>query len=268
MSAPALHPLNQGFTWADRPAGPFRYLTPDQARAFDARGFVLLQGVFAHEELAAVTAAIDPIEARREQWVRENAGGKIFINEADVITFTTHLVLKSPALRAFAAHPAIKAICADLVGDNVRLYWDQSVYKKTGKQQEFPWHQDNGYGFIEPQQYLTLWIPLTDVDEENGCPWVAPGVHRQGTLAHWTTDIGLKCFEAAPEALAVPARAGDIIAFSSLTPHRTGPNRRAGTVRKAYILQYAPEGAKTFRDGAWGLQDDPERQFVVLHNGV
>ncbi len=88
----------------------------------------------------------------------------------------------------------------------MRLYWDQSVYKKTGKRQEFPWHQDNGYTFIEPQQYLTLWIPLVDVDEENGCPWIAPGWHKRGTLEHWLTPLGFKCLETVPDAVPVPAR--------------------------------------------------------------
>jgi ectoine hydroxylase-related dioxygenase (phytanoyl-CoA dioxygenase family) len=154
-----------------------------------------------------------------------------------------------------------------LIGNDVRLYWDQSVYKKTGKVQEFPWHQDNGYTFIEPQQYLTLWIPLVDVDQENGCPWIAPDIHKQGTLEHWLTPIGYKCLEDVPDAVAVPAKAGDVIAFSSLAPHRTGPNLKKGSVRKAYILQYAPVGAYTIRDGVEAMQDDPERQFRILDGG-
>ncbi|MGH7015574.1 MAG: phytanoyl-CoA dioxygenase family protein [Caulobacteraceae bacterium] len=258
------HPLNRDFRWEKRPTEGLRRLTPPEVAQFDQRGFARLEGVFSEEELEAVIAAIDPIEARRETWLKVHAGGKSFINEADVITFTTHLVVRSPVLRGFAADRKIQAICHDLIGPRVRLYWDQAVYKKTGRQQEFPWHQDNGYTFIEPQQYLTLWIPLVDVDEENGCPWVATGLHLGGTLAHWLTDIGLQCLETSAEAAAVPAKAGDIVAFSSLTPHRTGPNRRAGTVRKAYILQYAPDGAETIRDGERIRQDDPERQFLIL----
>ena len=37
-------------------------------------------------------------------------------------------------------------------------------------------------------------------------------------------------------------RAGDIVVFSSLTPHTTGPNL-TGEVRKSYIVQFAPDGA-------------------------
>jgi len=218
----------------------------------------------AEDEIAAVTAAIDPLEKATDDYVREKKGGRHFLSTTGAITFTAHIVSKSPVLTAFAAHPAIKDICHDLIGDDVRLYWDQSVYKKTQVPQEFPWHQDNGYTFIEPQQYLTLWIPLVDVDEENGCPWIAPGLHKLGTLEHWVSDIGLVCLKDAPDAVAAPARAGDIVVFSSLAPHRTGPNL-TDQVRKAYILQYAPEGAYVkLPDGTVVTQDDPARQFRIL----
>jgi ectoine hydroxylase-related dioxygenase (phytanoyl-CoA dioxygenase family) len=254
------------FHWQENGAGQLRRLTQAQRAAFNADGFVLLPGVFSPGELEKVTSEIDPLEAKGEAWLREK-GGRVAIATADVITFTTHLVRKSPALHAFAAHPAIKEICRDLIGPDVRLYWDQSVYKKTAKAQEFPWHQDNGYTFIEPQQYLTLWIPLVDVDDRNGCPWIAPGRHRLGTLEHWTTSIGYKCLDVVDDAVCVPAKAGDVIAFSSLAPHRTGANLVSGSVRKAYILQYAPDGAYTIRDGNKLVQNDPERQFKILEGG-
>jgi ectoine hydroxylase-related dioxygenase (phytanoyl-CoA dioxygenase family) len=261
-----LHPLNRDFTWIDTAPRSARRLAPSEISAFNAHGYVLLRDVFPADLIAQVTKTIDPLEAAGETWLRSK-GGRVSISTADVITFTTHLVRKSPALRDFAAHPAVKDICHDLIGEDVRLYWDQSVYKKTGKEQEFPWHQDNGYTFIEPQQYLTLWIPLVDVDEENGCPWIAPGLHKLGTLDHWLTPVGFKCLEQAHDAVPVAAKAGDVIVFSSLTPHRTGPNLRSGTVRKAYILQYAPDGAYTIRDGVKAVQDDPERQFKILDRG-
>lgn len=261
------HTLNTDFVWHMPARDDLRGLTPEQYRAFDRDGFVKLEGVFTPEEIAAVIAAIDPLEQAGEENLRA-LGGRMSISEADVITFTTHIVTKSDVLRRFAAHPKIQDICHDLIGDDVRLYWDQSVYKKTGKAQEFPWHQDNGYTFVLPQQYLTLWIPLVDVDARNGCPWIAPGVHRRGTLEHWLTPIGYKCLEDAADAVCVPGRAGDVIAFSSLAPHRTGPNLKTGSVRKAYILQYAPDDAYSVRNGARLRQDDPARQFKILENGA
>jgi phytanoyl-CoA hydroxylase len=92
-------------------------------------------------------------------------------------------------------------------------------------------------------------------------------------MAHWPTDLGHQCLEAPEGAVALPARAGSIVVFSSLTPHATGPNTSAG-VRKAYIVQFAPEGARALsRDSATGktrsvAQDAPERQFPVLRAGA
>ena len=181
--------------------------------------------------------------------MRDLEGGRFFIARADEITFTTHLVLRSALLRRFTSSTLLADLCADLIGPDARLYWDQAVYKKPGTESPFPWHQDNGYAFVEPQQYLTCWIALTDATEDNGCPWVVPGLHRRGTLAHEYSDIGFVCLRDPAAAVAVPAPAGSIVVFSSLTPHSTGPNR-TDAVRKAYIVQFAPSGAEVVRGGA------------------
>ena len=262
-----LHPRNRDFVWQAASGEGLRRLTPDQKRQFDELGFVILPNVFTPDELAAVETAIDPIEQEFEKRLRAKQANSE-ISSADAITFTIHLVKRSPVLKAFAAHPAFVEVCHDLIGGDVRLYWDQSVYKKSSRPQEFPWHQDNGYTYVEPQQYLTFWLPLLDVDIDNGCPWIAPGKHRLGTLEHWWTDIGLKCLEDAPDAVRAEMALGDVVVFSSLSPHRTGPNLKVGTVRKAYILQYAPDGAVSVAaDGTRTLQADPDRQFPVLKAG-
>lgn len=264
MRQPSPHALNGDFKWTDVPHDrALRFLDRDQVDTFDRLGYLHIPAAFSDSELDEVEQAIDPIEAELERLVAEVAGGKSRLTDAGTITFTTHIVTRSDTAREFARNAKIHAICQDLMGVPARLYWDQSVYKKTGKKQEFPWHQDNGYTFIEPQQYLTFWIPLVDVDESNGCPWIVPGLHRNGTLAHWETPIGLKCLEESDAAVCVPAKRGDIILFSSLAPHRTGPNLRDGTIRKAYILQYAPDGAHTVVDGKRIPQNDPERQFLI-----
>lgn len=261
------HPRNTGFAWT--PASrPGRLVSAAQAEQWDADGYFLLEGALAPELVEAVRAEIDPSEERTTAWLRRQ-GGSVSISDADAITFTTHLVTRSPLLRRLVSSPPLTDLCADLVGPDVRLYWDQAVYKKPEAAREFPWHQDNGYTYIEPQQYLTCWIPLVDATVANGCPWVLPGLHRLGTLAHWTTAVGFQCVDDAEAAVPVEARAGDILVFSSLTPHRTGPNL-TDAVRKAYIVQYAPDGARVPEAGGAGrsgLQDDPDRQFPVLAGG-
>lgn len=263
LHSPRPHPRNQGFTWREVDPATATLLDTATLAQFNRDGYFVLRDAFDAKTLAAITAAIDPLEKAQDDAVRA-AGNQLQLSATDAITFTTHLVARSPVLASFARHAVFRGLCHDLVGPGARLYWDQSVYKKSGKPQEFPWHQDNGYTFVEPQQYLTCWVPLVDADVDNGCPWIAPGRHKQGTLAHWLTPIGLKCLEEVPDAVPAPARAGDLVVFSSLAPHRTGPNLRAGTVRKTYILQYAPDGALALRNGLPPEpQTHPARQFRV-----
>jgi ectoine hydroxylase-related dioxygenase (phytanoyl-CoA dioxygenase family) len=258
----SLHPRNNGFSWQNS-APPYQILTPAQGRQYDEQGFFLLEKAFSDAEMDEVAAAIDPFEAQVEAALRTLSGGKLLIAKADAITFTVHLVAKDPALRRFASHKVFQKLCADIMGQPSRLYWDQAVYKKPGNPEEFPWHQDNGYTFTEPQQYLTCWVALVDATVDNGCPWVVPGLHRMGTIAHQKTALGWQCLSKPEAAIPVPAKKGDVVVFSSLTPHRTGPNLTGG-VRKSYILQYAPDGATAFPEGAPpARQDDPDRQFMI-----
>ena len=261
-----LHPRNTAFQWR-KPAAPLRRLTEADAQAYHDNGFVAVRGAFTATETAAVIAAIDPLEAQTEAFLRTRENGTFGIARAGEITFRPHLVAQSPSLRAFSRHPLLLDVCHDLIGPDARLYWDQSVYKKPEADKEFPWHQDNGYTYIEPQQYLTCWIALTDATVDNGCPWVVPGLHRLGTLQHHWTPLGFQCLEDVDGAVAVEVPAGSIVVFSSLTPHRTGPNVTS-EVRKSYILQYAADGAVAYPQGKPPTPcDAADRQYLVLREG-
>ena len=172
------HPWNQEFTWSLPPATGV--LAPAERAHFDDHGFVIARGVLDATEVATVRDDLDRWEAETDAALRRRRDGRVAIAETGAITFTVHLVIRSPVARAFAAHPWFVALAVDLIGPDVNLYWDQAVYKKPEKPRRFPWHQDNGYTFVEPQQYLTCWVPLTEATVENGCPQVTPRVHQIG----------------------------------------------------------------------------------------
>ena len=236
------HEFNTDFVW-QAPKGPFRTLTPEQLQSWCDNGYFLVEDAFDAGMLARTIAAIDPFEEALEAILRQQKDGRLFIARAGEITFTTQLAARSPVVRDFVTAPAFQNVCLDILGPDVRLYWDMAVYKKPGTMKPFPWHQDNGYSFVQPQEYITSWVALTDATEENGCPWVLPGLHKHGTLAHKLTQLGFVCIdEQPPEAIPVPAKAGTIIVMSSLLPHATGANVTTDT-RKSFIAQFVAEGA-------------------------
>lgn len=248
----ALHPLNRGFDWPDH-EGPFTTVTREQAAAFDGQGFFVLDDVFTPAELAPVVAELDRREQRSEERLSELDGERFGIAEAGAITFTPNLAHRCPVLADLTRHATLLGLCGDLLGPDVDLYWDQAVYKKPQKPRRFPWHQDNGYAYVEPQLYLTCWIALTEATTDNGCPRVAPGLHRLGTLEHhYVEPLGWQIFDDPPAEVAAPVGAGGIVVFSSLTPHLTGPNLTED-VRKAYIVQYCATGSELVEQRPGGL---------------
>ncbi len=265
------HPWSSGFTWQDHDRSPAT-LTDEQVRAFDLDGFTVVPDAFDRETLAALDAAITPGEERVRDLLESLPEGRLSVAGVDTQTVAPHLVLQSDHLRSFCRHPLLAGICRDLVGDDVRLYWEQAVYKQPRSAEPVLWHQDNGYTFVLPQDYLTCWIAITDATLDNGCVSAIPGVHRDGTLRHVTTDIGQECWGDHDLAVQVPVSAGSIVVFSSLTPHYTARNL-TDQVRKAYIVQYCHDGAVVhLPDAAGGMgpplrQDAEDRQFLVVSRG-
>src|SRR4051794_4655903 len=233
------HPWNVAFSWPDHD-GPFTTITAEQALQYDDLGYFVIEDAFDAATLRELDDAIAPGEAKVREFLGTLPDGRFTVAGTDTQTVAPHLVLRSPYLREFCAHPLLAGVCRDLIGPDVRLYWEQAVYKQPHSAEPVLWHQDNGYTYVEPQAYLTCWIAITDATRENGCVTVMPGVHRDGTLRHRQTPIGFECWGDASAARAVPVRAGSFVVFTSLTPHFTAANT-TDDVRKAYIVQYAPD---------------------------
>ncbi len=268
----ALHPQNTQFQWNDRPEADLRLLTVKQIEAFNADGFCLLENAIPADALSTLMREADCAESVMTSSTITLEDQQTYVYDAAEMSFAVNLVKKSKIMRDFFCSPLFQQITHDLLGDNIRLYWDQAVYKKPKSGGLFPWHQDNGYTFTRPQIYVTCWIPLNDATVKNGCPWVIPKLHRRGTLLHENSERGLEIkgvnsCEEIKDAHACPAKAGDIVIFSSLTPHKTGPNISDG-IRKALIVQFIEDGTSLIaRDGTARLQDDPLLNMTILQNG-
>jgi ectoine hydroxylase-related dioxygenase (phytanoyl-CoA dioxygenase family) len=132
------------------------------------------------------------------------------------------------------------------------LFNEQFVVKGAGKGASFAWHQDSAYVGFDHKPYLTVWIALDDTTEENGCVYLLP--------RNLETDPGIDEHEWQEDSKELngyfgdePGRpmvcpAGTVVAFSSRTLHRSGPN---GTdrPRRAYIAQYSVEPIRNPESG-------------------
>ena len=251
---------------------PFATISDQQATDYDELGYFVMPSVFDAAQLAELDRALEPGERLVRELLGQLPDGRLSVAGLDTQTVAPNMVGSSPVLRDVCADPTLLGICADVLGPDVRLYWEQAVYKQPHSAEPVLWHQDNGYTWVEPQSYLTCWIAITDATPDNGCVSVVPGAHRDGTLAHHSTPIGQECWGDWELALDVPVDAGDVVVFSSLTPHATRRNA-TDEVRKAYIVQYVPDGAVA-RDGdpAGGpgrprRLDDPVLNELLLSGG-
>lgn len=217
------------------------WITKDRLERFRKQGYFVISDAFSPDEVEAAEALISA-HARRhmEQLHVTGAQG---ISRPNEIQFTAHLARQDTAIFSFATQPKLVRLAETLLGARVRLYWDQSVYKHPETPREFPWHQDNGYTPIDPEQYLTCWIALTESTIENGCIWVMPGSHARGIRPHLESPIGKVGYSGTDPGQPVPLPKGGMAVFSSLLLHRSGPNRTREQVRKGYIVQFCDASA-------------------------
>lgn len=269
----ARHPWNTDFTWVDH-AGELTTITPGQAHQFDELGFFVVEDAFDASTLRRLDDELSKGDAQARRFLEGIADGRLGVTGLDSQVIAPHAVTRSEFARRFVADEVLAGLARDLVGPDVRLYWDQSVFKQPRGAEPVLWHQDNGYTYVEPQAYLTCWIAINDATLDNGCIAVMPGVHREGTLEHTSTPVGEECWGDWAGAVDVPARAGSIVVFTSLTPHATRRNL-TDAVRKAYIVQYAPDGAvaQHGRPGSGPpvrseMLGDDERRYWIVRDGA
>ena len=215
-------------------ASQLRRLSPAQRREYDEQGYTLVPGVFPAAELAAIDAEIDRLQAEVAA-ERKPAPGWIL-----------RLGLRSDITRDLCADERLLALVEDIVQPGIAIYSAKLVPKLPHDERVCHWHQDDAY-YSEVSASATrmsVWLPLHDSDEDNGCLRVIPGSHRGGLRPYEHREDGT-CNKALipPEdfdfsqAVAVPARAGDVILFSALLWH-SSPGNPSDRLRRAFIVSY------------------------------
>lgn len=198
----------------------------------------------------------------------ERAAFELALGEASdgPLSYRPMMHLASPELTAIATDSRWAPIVLPLLGTgDARLYWEQAVSKPPQARTELPWHQDNGYTPLIPEEYVTCWLALDDANLDNGCLWLIPASHDSGTKRHDNGGSGpFRVGHSGPaeDGMAVPVSLGSVLVFSSLIMHRSGPNVTDGS-RRAWIIQFCPAKARSALSGR--LLDD--RLLVATDGG-
>ncbi len=131
-----------------------------------------------------------------------------------------------------------------------------------------PWHQYAGVLRPESDETLliTVWIPLTPANRDNGCLLVIPRSHRYGVRLHEaSTNYGILKEEMPPGApVALPIEPGGVILFSNLVCHNGLPSN-SDRVRWNIDLRYQNAGQPTghpYFSGHLVRSGDPAREFT------
>ena len=144
-------------------------------------------------------------------------------------------------------HPRLLAIAEQFCGSELIA---SSVWRLRPKvpghlHGEVPWHQDAGYTdpYCDRALMLTVWLPLVDANEENGCLWVLPKAHKQGVLRHTTNSQ--KSYLIIPDderpadrkPICAQVKKGGVLLLSNMTPHASFTNK-TDRVRWSMDLRY------------------------------
>lgn len=238
-----------------RPPTPLPPLTDDQLAAYRTDGFVRLGRILDPPTLERLRAE----EARLRPERDPHAPGARTLFRNQVCPF-------SAPVRTLATQGAHLGWTTQILGPNVLFWWVQFVTKLPDPAGSpsgiFHWHQDCGYQDVAPLP-MTIWIALDATTEENGCIWVVPGSHHRGLLPHaqrpdsWHLEVPVP-----GPGVSVPLAAGEAVAFTGYTLHRSLANRTAAP-RRALFLEYTHADAVHPARGHELLRASPDAWLVA-----
>jgi ectoine hydroxylase-related dioxygenase (phytanoyl-CoA dioxygenase family) len=154
------------------------------------------------------------------------------------------------------SHGVLTRIASAVLGSAAVFFKDKLISKGPGTFGYGP-HQDFPYWTqyrVPPHSLLTLMVALDPNDAENGAVELWPGRYDAPLTPdpNDPRDIDPRAVDPG-QAVLIPLEAGDVLAFHSLIPHRSGPNR-SSRYRRVYVPVYVSEqyaGASREADAFW-----------------
>lgn len=206
---------------------------------FREQGYVLFEGALSQNELSTLRRVCDEL---LDEPAEDGGGNTHKIGLGKKRRFLRHRHADYPDLEDFVTGRTIGRITTACDIQNAMLFNEQFVVKGASEGASFAWHQDGAYVGFDHTPYLTIWIALDDATIDNGCVFILPrNIDQKPDLDphEWQDDSNeLNGYFGQDPGIPVECAAGTIVAFSSLTLHRSGENITPSQ-RRAYVTQYS-----------------------------
>lgn len=219
---------------------PYEYKTQ-----YEKEGFFILENVITETMLKQMRAECDFLISEQEKEMDRQNSDTLGLSRRNSRYFVFNAYKYREQLGEFIFSDLMAELCKATIGDTAYLFWEQFVVKGTDKKgAEFTWHQDSGYVDHPHKPYVNCWIPLDDVNEENGTisilPFSLAGTKEkvEHKLVPGSSDRQGYFGEEKGEVMNV--KAGSIVVFSSVTFHRSGANSTS-KMRRAWAIQFSPK---------------------------
>ena len=149
-----------------------------------------------------------------------------------------------PALCRLIAGPVMARLCAATIGRDAFLFTDQFLMKGPRSQMDFNWHQDGAYVPAVHRPFIVVWLPLDDVDLDNGTIRAIPfGRSPDRALrphCPHPANTDLVGYGGPDRGDAVVCPAGSLVVFDSRLLHASDDNA-SDRWRRIYQIRYTPE---------------------------
>ena len=213
----------------------------DYLAAFRRDGFLIARTVLAGGE-------IDVLHAEWARLWREAEADLdrpgVFWREHDALgRVADRLDPVYPISNAFASvadDARMRALAELAIGAPCVFFKDKLIGKPPGTHgyalhHDYAYWEDLGVG---PDEIVTVLVALDPTDETNGGVELFPGLHAVALPRHPLDPLDLDVAGIEGAESCVPRlAAGDALIFHSRIPHRSAPNRSAGS-RRVYVVTY------------------------------
>jgi len=146
------------------------YLSPNQLKQYKNEGFVSPINIFSKEKAKKIRNEIELIEKDLPEELEKSG------------RYNAHLI--SPLLDEVTHDPKILDAVQSLIGEDILVCGTTLFIKNPNEKGFVSYHQDAKYIGLEPHNWVTAWVAITDSNEHNGCMRMWSGSHKDNLKQH------------------------------------------------------------------------------------